>query len=137
LRSLLEKYGFDFERLQAEATASELAFADHPPPELAKAQEARNLYQNRVCGYGGSPPPANVTFTKVAAAKPYCAAVAAQQKGLEPVASPGFDPDVFRAYVTSDSFLQGLDAQDASAPADIAADVKADNAWSATGSSSS
>jgi hypothetical protein len=129
LTPLLEKYGFDFERVGTEASASEKAFADHPPAKIAKAQEARNLYQNRVCGYGGSPPPAEVKFTATAAAKPYCEAAAAQSKGLENVASSGFDPEAFRSYVTSDSFLGALDAQDATAPSEIAADVRADNEW--------
>jgi hypothetical protein len=129
LTPLLEKYGFDFKRVEAEASASEKAFADHPPPDLAKAQEARNLYQNRVCGYGGTPPPADVTFTASAAAKPYCEAVAAQRKGFEDVASSGFDPRAFRSLANSDSLSEALDAQDATAPSEIAADVKADNEW--------
>jgi hypothetical protein len=129
LTPLLEKYGFDFKRLEAEASASETAFADHPPAEFERAQEARNLYQNEFCGYGGSPPAAKVTFTKTAAAKPYCEALAAQQEGLGQVASSGFAPDAFRTYVTSDGFLDALNTQDATAPPEIAAEVKADNAW--------
>jgi hypothetical protein len=42
-----------------------------------------------------------------------CEAVAAQQKGLAEVVSSGFDPEAFRSYATSDSFLAALDAQDA------------------------
>jgi hypothetical protein len=76
-----------------------------------------------------SPPAADVTFTASAAAKPYCEAAAAQGNGLEKVVSSGFDPDAFRSYVTSDSFLGALDAEDAAAPSKIAADVKADNEW--------
>ncbi len=129
LTPLLEKYGFDFERVDSEASAAEKAFADHPPAEVAMAQQARELYQNKVCGYGGSPPPADVTFTASAASKRYCEAAAAQHKGLEQVVSSGFDPDEFRAYVTSESFLNALDAQDAAAPSEIAADVKTDNEW--------
>ena len=129
LTPLLEKYGFDFKRLEAEATASEMAFADHPPARVANAQEARNEYQNRVCGYGGSPPAADVTFTKSAASKRYCKAAAAQEEGLEKVVSSGFAPEAFKSYVTSDGFLDALDTQDATAPTEIAADVKADNEW--------
>ena len=129
LTPLLEKYGFDYQRVSTEAAPSELAFADHPPREVANAQDVRNLYQNRVCGYGGSPPAAEVAFTKSAAAKPYCEAVAAQMHGLEKVASSGFDPEAFRTYATSSGFLDALEAQDAAAPPEIAADVKTDNEW--------
>ncbi|MEP6910057.1 MAG: hypothetical protein ABI896_06450 [Actinomycetota bacterium] len=126
LTPLLEKYGFDFKRVEAEATRSEKAFADHPSPEFAKVQEARNLYQNKVCGYGGSPPAADVTFKADSSARPYCTAVAAQRKGLE---RAELDPAAVREYVTSDSFSEALDKQDATAPSAIAADVKADNDW--------
>ena len=43
--------------------------------------------------------------------------------------SSGFDPEAFRTYATSDGFLDALDAQDAAAPPEIAADVKTDNEW--------
>jgi hypothetical protein len=129
LTPLLEKYGFDFERIESEATPRERAFADHPPARYARAQEARDLYQNRVCGYGGSPPPADVTFTRSGASKRYCRAAAAQEQGLEAVAASGFAPKEFRRYATSARFLAALDAQEAAAPAEIAADVKADIAW--------
>lgn len=126
---LLEKYGFDFKRFEAQATRGEKAFVEQPPPEIVAADEARTRYQDRVCGTGGSPPPAKVTFRPSAASKAYCAAAEVQEKGLEPVVSSRFDPEVFRAYVTSDSFSRALDAQVAAAPPEIAADVKADNAW--------
>lgn len=129
LTPLLEKYGFDFQRLAAESTPAETAFADHPPAAVANAQQARNEYQNRVCGYGGSPEPADVQFEKSAAAKPYCEAAAAQLTGIGKVAEAGFTPAAFRAYATSDQFLNALDAQDATAPAEIADDVKTDNEW--------
>lgn len=128
LTPLFEKYGFDFKRIEAEASASENALAE-PTPEEQKAQQAYDLYKDRVCGYGNSPPPAHVTFTASAASKAYCKAAAAQQVGLEKVASSGFDPEAFRTYVTSDGFLDALDAQDAAAPPEIAADVKTDNEW--------
>ena len=126
---MLAKYGFDFDRIESEATARERAFADHPPARYARAQEVRDLYQNRVCGYGGSPPPADVKFTPTSAAKPYCRAAAAQEKGLGQVAASGFAPRAFRTYVTSKHFLAALDEQEAKAPAEIAEDVKADIAW--------
>lgn len=129
LTPVLTKYGFDPRQLEAEGSASERAVVEEQSPEAAKADEARALYQDRVCGYGGEPPAADVTFKASAAAKPYCEAVAAQQKGNEKAESSGFDPEAFRSYVTSDSFSEALDAQDATAPSEIAADVKTDNDW--------
>lgn len=129
LTPLVEKYGFDFQRIAAQATPAETAFADHPPASVANAQQARNEYQNRVCGYGGSPPPAKVAFKKSAGSKAYCDAVGAQHKGNEDVATAGFTPSAFRAYVTSDELLGALDTQDATAPREIAEDVVVDNAW--------
>jgi hypothetical protein len=128
LTPLFEKYGFDFKRIEAEASPSENALAE-PTPEEQNAQQASDLYKDRVCGYGNSPPPADVTFTASAASKAYCKAAAAQQVGLEKVVSSGFDPGAFRTYVTSDGFLDALDAQDAAAPPEIAADVETDNEW--------
>ena len=128
LGPLFEKYGFDFKRIEAEASPSENALAE-PTPKEQKAQQAYDLYKDKVCGYGNSPPPAHVTFTANAASKAYCKAAAAQQVGLEKVVSSGFDPEAFRTYVTSDGFMDALDAQDAAAPSEIAADVKTDNDW--------
>lgn len=128
LGPMFEKYGFDFRRIEAEASPAENARAE-PTPAEQKAQQTYDLYKDRVCGYGNSPPPAHVKFTASAASKAYCKAAAAQQKGLNEVVSSGFDPDAFRTYATSDSFLSALDAQDAAAPPEIAQDVKTDNEW--------
>ena len=129
LTPIMEKHGFDHMRVATEGSASERALVQDPPREVAKAQATRNAYQNRVCGYGGSPPAADVTFTPSPAAKPYCKAVAAQYEAFENVVSSGFDPEALHSYVTSDDFLQALDAQDATAPAEIADEVDADNEW--------
>ena len=128
LGPLFEKYGFDFKRIEAEATPAENASAESTPAER-KAQQTYDLYKDRVCGYGNSPPPADVTFTTSAASKAYCKAATAQQNGLVKVVSSGFTPEAFRSYATSDSFLAALDSQDATAPPEIAEDVKVDNDW--------
>jgi hypothetical protein len=127
--ALLEKYGFDPRRAEAEASASEKARAQ-PTPEEQKAQGATHAYDDRVCLYGGSPPAAQVTFERSAEAKPYCEAVAAQQQEFgQRVVSSRFDPATWKAYVESDSFSMALDKQNAAAPSEISADVKADNEW--------
>jgi hypothetical protein len=128
LTPVLEKYDFDVQRIERAGTPAEKSLGE-PPPRVQKAQDATHAYDNRSCGYGGSPDPADVTFEKSADSKPYCEAAMAQQKGNGEVAEAGFTPDAFRAYVTSDQFLAALDAQDATAPPEIAADVKADNEW--------
>jgi hypothetical protein len=69
---------------------------------------------------------------KSAAAKPYCEAVAANRKRLEEIKASGFDPAAVRSYATSGRLSKVLDAQDATAPSEIAADVKADNDWDRT-----
>ena len=129
LTPLLEKYGFDLERFDQEATAAEQTRAEHGSRRVAEAQRARDEFQNRECGSGGSPPPAEVRFEGDASAKAYCRAARAQEHGMRDVVESGFEPGAFRAYATSDSFLDALDAQEAAAPAEIAADVRADNQW--------
>jgi hypothetical protein len=129
---LLEKYGFDLRRAATNASPSEQARAQ-PTPQEQKAQDILHAYDDRVCYYGGSPPAASVTFKPNAAAKPYCEAVVAQQQDLERVrAVDRVTPEALRAYSESDSFSKALDEQDATAPKEIAADVKAANEWTRT-----
>lgn len=104
LMPALEKYGFDPQRVEAEGSASEKAVLRGPNPAEAKAQEITHAYDDRVCQYGG-PPVARVTFTASAAAKPYCRAVSAQEKGFEKVVSSRFDPNAMRSYVASEAFF--------------------------------
>lgn len=124
---LYEKYDFDVKRIEAEGSASERA--GEPPPDVAKAQAALHAYQDRVCGYGGTPPAADVTFTADSTAKRYSEAAVALNPDFEKVASSGFDPEALRSLVTGDSFAESLDAQDATAPSEIATDVKAVTEW--------
>jgi hypothetical protein len=126
---VLEKYRFDFKRIEAKGSPSDQAVLGAPRPDDAQAQARIEAYRNEVCGYGGSPPPARVVFKVSTATKAYCAAGAAQRAGFEKVASSGFDPAAFRSYVASDSFLKSLDDQDATAPPEIEPDVRADNEW--------
>jgi hypothetical protein len=128
LTPVLEKYDFDVGRIESEGTPAEKSLGE-PPPAAQRAQDATHAYDNRICGYGGSPEPADVTFEKSAASKEYCAAAAAQEEGNAKVAEAGFTPEAFKAFATSDQFLDALDAQEAAAPAEIAEDVKIDNEW--------
>jgi hypothetical protein len=126
---VLEKYSYDPKRIEAEGSSSEKATLRGPNRKEAKAQDVLHGYDDRVCHYGGDPPAAKVTFRRSAAAKPWCNAVAAQEKGFEKVASSQWNPETYRSYVTSDSFSRVLDAQDATALSEIAGDVQAVNEW--------
>lgn len=56
LTPVLTKYRFDPRRVEAEGSAKEQSLVREPPPDVAKAQDARRVFQDRVCGYGGSLP---------------------------------------------------------------------------------
>jgi hypothetical protein len=131
LAPVLEKYGFDPSRLEAEGSKSEKAIVQSPGPSVQQAQEITHAYDDRVCQYGG-PPRANVNFKPSAAAKPYCRAVEAQGKRFQKVVAALFSAAALRSYTTSAGFEKDLDAQAATAPAEIAADVRADTEWDRT-----
>ncbi len=126
---LMEKYDFDGERMAREGTPTEQALFEEPPPAIQKAQEAQHAYEARTCGTEPSPPAANVVFEADASSKPFCTALGTFNGELEKVASSKFDPDVMRTLVTGDRFSEALDGLDRTAPAEIAADVKADTEW--------
>lgn len=125
---VLEKYDFDAKRVQREGTAAERALFDGPPAAIQKAQDAQHAYEDRVCGVA-QPPAADVVFKADESSKPFCAAMSKFNREVERVTASRFDPDVLRTLVTGDSFPEVLDGLDAAAPADIAADVKADTEW--------
>lgn len=126
---LLEKYDFDAKRLQREGTAAERALFEGAPPDIQKAQDAQHAYEARTCGTEPSPPAAAVVFKAGGSSKAFCAALSAFDGELGKVASSKFDPDVLRTLVTGDRFTEVLDGMDAAAPAEIAADVKAETEW--------
>jgi hypothetical protein len=124
---VLEKYEFDFERIMREGTPAEKAVSE-PPPRLQKAQDTIHAYEARVCGVN-PPPAANVVFKADDSSRAYCTALNAYNSQLEKVESSRFDPDAMRTLLTADSFTEGLDELDATAPAAIAADVEAETEW--------
>ncbi len=127
---LLEKYDFDLERINREATAAEqAAFYGLPPAEVERAQAAQYAYEDRTCGTAPSPRAADVVFEADASSKSYCMALGAFNTEVERVSNSRFDPDVMRTFVTSDRFSEILDGLDAAAPAEIEADVTADTEW--------
>ncbi len=127
---LLEKYEFDLERIQREATPAEhAAVYGLPPARVGEAQGAQYAYENRTCGTQPSPPAAKVVFGAGPSSKAFCSTLAAFNGELEKVTSSKFDPDVLRALVTGERFTEVLDRLDATAPAEIAADVEADTEW--------
>jgi hypothetical protein len=94
-----------------------------------RAQDAQHAYEERTCGTAPSPPAADVVFKADGSSKPFCTALSGFDSELEKVASSKFDPDLMRALVTGDRFTEALDGLDATAPAEIAADVKAETEW--------
>ena len=127
LTPVLEKYDFDMERMAHEGTPAEQALSE-PPPDVQTAQAAIHAYEARVCGVD-PPPAADVVFEADGSSKPYCAALGTLNSGFEKVESSRFDPDVMRTVFTADSFTNALGALDATAPAEIAADVEAETEW--------
>ena len=127
LTPLLERYDFDVKRMEREGTAAERARAE-PSPDEQKAEAAINAYEDRVCG-ALTAPAADVVFKADGSSKRYCKAAGTVQSEFDRIASAKFDPDMLRTFVTSDRFTELLDAQVAAAPADIAADVKAESEW--------
>ena len=72
--AVLEKYGFDTERLRREGTVAERRLALGPPADVQKAQDGQHAYEDRVCGVA-PPPAADVVFESDASSKAYCAAL--------------------------------------------------------------
>ena len=60
LTPVLEKYDFDVQRIAKEGTAAAKALGE-PTPEVQKAQDEIQAYEDRVCGVA-TPPAANVVF---------------------------------------------------------------------------
>jgi hypothetical protein len=130
LTPLLEKYDFDLRRMRREGTAGEqAALFGLPSAELEKAQEVDYAYADGTCGMAPSPPAADVVFEPDGSSKHFCEALRAFNGELEKVTASNFDPDALRTLVTGDRFTEVLDGLDATAPAEIAADVEADTEW--------
>jgi hypothetical protein len=127
---LLEKFGFDLERLRRQGTAAEqAAFFGLPPAEVENAQGAQYAYEDKTCGTAPTPPAADVVFRADKSSKAYCAALGAFNDELDEIAASKFDPGAMRTLVTGDRFSEVLDGLDVAAPSVIAEDVKADNEW--------
>jgi hypothetical protein len=130
LTPLLEKYAFDLERVRREATAAErAAFFGLPPDEVEMAQRAQYAYEDKACGTAPTPPVADVVFEADVSSKPFCAALSAFNGELDKITATKFDQDLLRTFVTGDRFREVLDGLDATAPAEIDADVEADTEW--------
>jgi hypothetical protein len=124
---VLEKYDYDVQRIEREATAAEKAVSE-PTPDQQKAQDAIHAYEARVCGVE-NPRAADAVFEANESSKAYCTAASATQSEFDKIASSKFDPEMLRTFVTSERFTELLDAQVAAAPAEIAADVEAESEW--------
>ena len=127
LTPVLEKYDFDAQRIAEEGTATEQAVGE-PPPDVQKAQAAIHAYEERVCGLA-SPAAADVVFKADSSPKAYCVALGKFNGELARIESSRFDPEVLRAFVTSDEFTAALDTLEEAAPEAIRADQEASSEW--------
>jgi hypothetical protein len=123
LTPVLEKYDFDVQRIAKEGTAAEKAL-EEPPPDVQKAQDTIQAYEDRVCGVA-TPAAAEIVFKADSSSKAYCTTLSTFNRGFEKVESSRFDPEAMRTVFTSDSFMKSLDSLEESAPADIAEDQEA------------
>jgi hypothetical protein len=130
LTPVVEKYGFDLNRVQREGTPSEkTALFQGPPRPVEKAQAVAYDYEAKACGTQPSPPAADVVFTPDSSSKRFCAALSAFDSELDEIAFSGFDPSVMRTVVTGPRFAVLLDDLEQAAPTEIAADTEADAEW--------
>jgi hypothetical protein len=131
---ILQKYGFDVERAQAEGTPAELAVGKHmdegPNEAEQSAQDAIHEYEGRVC-QTAQPPAADVSFAGATPNKTYCEAVqAADDATGENIIAKKWSVDAVRTFVTSDAYAASYEKAKKIAPAEIKADVIADAEWS-------
>ena len=130
LTPLMEKYGFDLERIHREATTADQAALFHEPPaDVQRAQAAQYGYEDETCGTRPSPPAADVVFDAEPSSTGYCAALSEFNHALDEIAFSRFDPKVMRAVVTGDRFTEALGGLERAAPPEIAGDVEVDTEW--------
>ena len=130
LAPVLEKYGFDLERLRREgAPAERAAVFQGPPPAVQRAQAAQYAFEDRACGTQPAPAAADVVFVSESSSEAYCGALAGFDDALGAIASSRFDPGIMRSVVTGDRFARLLDRLEGEAPPAIAHDVEAEADW--------
>lgn len=123
---VLDKYGYDVQRIAAEATPEEQA-VDQPPPALAKAQDTVHEYEAFVCG-AGQPPAADVRFAGPPV-KAYCEAGGSLDAAASEAITAEDSPKAMRQLLTGDDLAKLMRATEATAPDEIKADVVALNTW--------
>jgi hypothetical protein len=129
---ILAKYDYDIARVKAEGTPVELAvgkrFDDGPNPVEQRAQDAVHQYEGTVC-QTAQPPAADESFRGVTVIAAYCQAVLTANDAAGQVNAKKWTVDAVRAYATGAAYTTSLDQLEASAPAEIKADVVADTEW--------
>ena len=125
--ALLEKYGYDQGRAEAEATAEEKKVYQDPGKKANDAFDAVLRYEALTCD-AAQPLAADVSFK---GQKPgaYCDAVAKDNERIAPAFEQGAHPDALKAVFLSEASKK-FDAEALrTAPAVIKDDVKANIAW--------
>ncbi|MEY2567646.1 MAG: hypothetical protein QOE35_2175 [Actinomycetota bacterium] len=121
LGPVLEKYNFEFARLEKEGSAQEKAIADQPPENVQQAQAAIHRYESDVCA-AGQPQPADVDFSGEKKVVAYCDAIAANNDMVNKVFADGAKPADVRKLTTSKEFQAVIEKEHDSAPSAIKAD---------------
>ena len=118
---VLDKYGFDYERVMGEGTDAEKALVEAPSAEVQAAQVEVLRYEGEVCA-AQQPQAADVSF-ETEAPGAYCEAIATNNEMVGQVFAAGVDPAEVREMMTSDEFEAAQDLALDNAPAAISDDV--------------
>jgi hypothetical protein len=125
LTPVLEKYGFDPQRMEAEATDAEKAIAEQPPEDIQRAQAAIHRYESEVCAAEQPPAADNVDFSTEQRATAFCEALAADDEMSAAALAAGAKAEDMRKLATSAEFQAVIDKEHDTAPAVIKADADA------------
>jgi hypothetical protein len=123
---VLEKYGYDIERIMAEGTPEEQAVSE-PSPDVAAAQATILEYEAMTCG-SAQPAAADVEFAGPTVAA-YCEASATLDGAFGEAIAAENSPAAMEQLLSSDEWTQLMSTMESSAPDEIKADVIAINAW--------
>lgn len=124
---VLQKYGYDGNVAHEQGTAEERALFEGTDEPTGKAFDRIITYESEVCGTG-QPQPADTRFTG-SQDSAYCRAQKDNVEAFRQVMNAGADPAQLRAYFTGSGFTSYLDQLERSAPDAIAADVRANVAF--------
>lgn len=122
LTAVLEKYGYDEARFEAEASEEERAVLEAPPADVDEAQQNFHRYEAEVCR-AGELLPAEITYTGDADSE-FCRLL----DGDPPSDAPAVELEEF---ITGGAMAQLAADRLAVAPSEVASDISVHDAWRA------